>query len=437
MKYISSILAVLLISLSAVAQNTFTLDEAIQYALRNHNSIRSAQLDIEDARFQIKETAAIGIPQVTGEITYNHYLKLKESLVPIDFFDPESETIKVAFGAKNNFSGGLSMSSLVFDFSYIVGLKAAKELKELTQKRLDLTEQQLSNNVRDAYVATFIIQVTEQTLNNNITNLENAIFETQQLYENGFVEQLDVDRLELSLSNLKVDLRKLLEQKEVLLNVLKFQMGYPMNDPIELTDNIETLKMDALSVVIPDGNLDFSMRREMEVFDKQLLLNELNVKRIRAGHYPNLYAFAEYGQFLEGNRIIKNGVWLNSAFVGFQISIPIFDGFQKKNSVARAQVNYEKIKIQKEDTERAIMLQVKNASVDYRNAVESLEATEKSLNLAEKIYNTTKIKYKEGVGSSIEVTQAEQSLYQAQGNYNNALYELLLAKTNLDKAVGR
>ncbi|MEM7105082.1 MAG: TolC family protein [Bacteroidota bacterium] len=437
MKYLSCIILFLAASTMSLAQESFTLQEAIEYAQRNHNDIRSAQLNVEDARFQIRETAAIGIPQLSGEITYNHYLKLKESLVPIDFFDPESETIKVAFGAKNNFAGGLSMSSLVFDFSYIVGLKAAKELKELTQKQLNLSHQQVSNNVRDAYVATFIIQITEETLQKNITNLEKTLYETQQLYENGFVEQLDVDRLELSLSNLGVDLKKLTEQKAVLLNVLKFQMGYPMNDDIVLTDNIETLKQDALSVIIPEGNLDYSMRRELEVFDKQLVLNELNIKRIRAGHYPNLYAFAEYGQYLEGNRIIKNGVWLNSAFIGFQISIPIFDGFQKKNSVARAQVNYEKIKLQKEEVERAIVLQIKNARVDYRNAVESLEATERSLNLAQKIYDTTKIKYQEGVGSSIEVTQAEQSLYQSQANYNNALYDLLLAKMRLDQAVGR
>lgn len=437
MRYLLSIFFILIVSNGLVAQNSFSLEEAIAYAKKNHTNIKSALLDIEDAKFQIRETAAIGIPQVNGDITYTHYIKLKESLVPTDFFDPDSETIKVPFGAKNNFAFGASLSSLVFDFSYIVGLKAAKELKELTQRRLDLTQQQTANNVRDAYVATFIIQITVETLNNNISNLEKTIFETRQLYENGFVEQLDVDRLELSLSNLNVDLGNLMEQKEVLVNVLKFQMGYPLDDEIFLTDNLETLKQDALSAILPDETLDYNLRKEFSVFEKQLLLNELNVKRLRAGYYPNLYAFAEYAQFLEGNRLLKNGVWLNSAFVGFQLQIPIFDGMQKKNSVARAQVGYEKVMLQKTETERAIILQIKNGKVDFQKAVEMLSATENSLKLAERIFETTKIKYREGVGSSLEVTQSEQSLYQAQANFNNALYELLVAKINLDKAVGR
>ena len=430
------------ISLTGFSQTSFSLEQAVNYALANHNSIESAGLDIQDAKYQIRETAAIGIPQVDGSILYNHYLKLKPGLVPEAFFDSLGSTSKLlklpAFGSRNNFGFGVSFSSLIFDFSYIVGLKAAKRFKDLTHKRLDLTKQQVERNVRDAYIATFIIQVTEETLKKNIKNLEKSIYETQQLYENGFVEQLDVDRLELSANNLNYDLKKLSEQKVVLINVLKFQMGFPIEEELILLDNIESLKDEALAAEVNEEVLDYSKRKEFDVFEIQLELNEMNAQRLRAGYYPNVVAFGEFTEYLEGNRLLQSGggFWSYSSVIGFQINIPFFDGLEKKNSIQRARINYEKIDLQRDDLIQAVKLEIRNAQLNYKNAISTLNSAKESLNLAEKIYNTTQIKYKEGVGSSIEVTQAESSLYQAQANYNNAVYEILVAKTDLDAAKG-
>ncbi|MEO0341707.1 MAG: TolC family protein, partial [Bacteroidota bacterium] len=251
----------------------------------------------------------------------------------------------------------------------------------------------------------------------------------------GFAEQLDVDRLELSLSNLKVEQANLSRQKEIATEVLKFALNAKNVANIAVTEDLESIVADVSEEDLV-GDINTLQRPEVDFVDKGIELNDLNIQLNKMGYYPKVRAFASYTQTYQSNTR-EDGFWAPNALVGVNVQVPIFDGWDKKAKIERAKITKEVSMNQKDDIERSIYLEVNNARKAYQTATQSLESQKKNLNLAERIYNTTQIKYREGVGSSIEVNQAEQSLYTSQANYIQALYDLTIAKFNLRKALGK
>lgn len=430
--------------LGIYAQNnrSFSIYEAVEYGLNNNLDIREAQINVTDADQRVVEAKSIGIPQANLTMDYKRFLKLPVTVLPDEFginpmtgmVDPNFNN-EVAFGVKNNFNANLEVASLLFDGSYLVGLQAAKMYTDQARLQLDATRESVKSNIRDAYLPALVIAENRKILEKNMINLDKLLFETKELYKAGFVEQLDIDRLELSMANLQAEMDNLANKEELALNYLKFTMGYPVEDDIEIADDLEGL-MSVPSDKDLAGVIDYSERIEHTILQSAVALNEMNVKRYRAGYLPQLIAFGSYGLVRQGNKI-KEGAWSDNSVIGVQLNVPIFDGFNKKAKVERARLQLEIIKNNKAKLEESIEIQVKNARSNYRNAQSRLQDREKNLVLAERIYNTSQIKYKEGVGSSLEITQAEQAMFQAQSNYINAKYELLVAKVELDKALGK
>lgn len=442
----------------------FSLQQAVSYALKNHLNMRVAEANIRDANWQVKEFTAIGLPQVNGGASYQYNIVIPKSVIP-PFF-PEQDFTQVQdvngnlipisytrldangnpvyggsqtlqFGLRQSLSGNISASILAFDGSYFVGLQAAKGLKEMTERQVGITEQEIKYNVSQAYLTAIMARQNKSIIEKNISNLERSLNELKAMNANGFIEQLDVDRLTLSLANLRTELQALNQQTELAETVLKFQMGFPLTDPIELTDDVELLLV-AAKPVSADGEIDFSNRRELEIIDRNRGLNELNLKRLKAMYLPSVSVFAQAQVSLNRNNLFTDNdiPWIPASVAGIQVNVPIFDGFSKKASIERAKITLEKIEIQKEQFEQATTLQVINARKRYTIAMDRVESQKQNLALAEKIYNVTQVKYREGVGSSIEVTQAERELYQSQANYLNALYDLLQSQVDLSNALG-
>ncbi|MCB0593877.1 MAG: TolC family protein [Lewinellaceae bacterium] len=468
MRKILSPIILLLLAWPALAQQQarqMSLEDAIQYALTESIKIKNAQIAIADAEQQIIERRAAGIPQLSGSVQYTHYLKVPRQPLPegfdifnifgqalaVDLYDQLSENTQaaldnafqgsnggssdgIAFFLKNNFTAGLNLDAMVFDGSYFVALRAAREFRTYTTREFATKKREVENAVIEAYLPVLLIQENIELLDKNISNLEQLFFETKELYKAGFAEQLDIDRQELSLSNLQAERDNLRRQKEVAMENLKFNMGYPLDEPLVVSDDLNLMLTDATPDALA-ANFDPSRRPEFELLDQAITMNELNIKLNQAGYLPSLRAFGTYQQQYQGDDL-KNGFWAPSAFVGLSLNVPIFDGLEKKAKIERARLDLELARNQKEDLGRAITLEVKNARTNYLNASQRLQSQQKNLALAGRIYETTQVKYREGVGSSLEVTQAEQSLYASQSNYMQALYDLLLAKARLDMALG-
>ncbi|MEL6635205.1 MAG: TolC family protein [Bacteroidota bacterium] len=425
--------------LTAQDSETLSLEQAINYAMENNFSIRNAQVNIADAEEQIVERRSFGLPRLDGSVNYNYFVQLPASLIPAQAFDPnapEGEFTEVAFGTRNDLQLGLSLTTLVFDGSYFVGLRAAKAYRQYVDRELIAKRQEVTNAVRDAYLPALIIQQTRNTLVRNLGTIDKLLTETKALYREGFVEQLDVDRLELSKANLETSINNLDREAQLVYNVLKFQMGYPLDREVVASDEIEQLLVPATAEELT-AEVDYGSRPEYQVLGVGEQLSQLNIDLNRAGYLPSLAAFANYRSSVQGDNLFDDPFFIPSFIVGFQLQVPIFDGFEKRAKVNRAKLELTKLQNQRSDLERAIELEVANARTSYSSAQSRVDDERRNLNLAEKIYNTTQIKYREGVGSSLELVQAEQSLFSTQQSHIQAIYELLLAKIALDKALGK
>ncbi len=425
---------------------TFTLEDAVNYAIEHNLEVKNARYNIEDADQQIIERRAVGIPSLNGAVNFQHYFDVPTSVLPEQFEEiirlgnggvlPEGYSPRAQFAFKNNFNLGLDLNAMIFDGSYFTGLKAAKAFRDYVAQQLLSTEREVKNKVIEAYLPSLIINESLTILDKNVENLEDLYKATKATYQAGFIEQLDVDRLALSLANLKVEKENLIRSRELAINYLKFTMAYPVDDELLLSDDLEQLLEEAKDDELA-GNINFYNRPEYRVAELGLQLNQLNIDLNKSAYLPSVVGFASYQYGYQGNSLFgEDGFWVPTSLAGIKLNVPIFDGFGRKAKVERAKIALTIAQNQVSDLKRGITLEVENARVEYLTTLQRVESQKNNLGLAEKIYNTTQIKYTEGVGSSIELTQAEQSLYQSQENYIQARYQLLLAKRKLDRALG-
>lgn len=440
MRTIQLLFIPLLLSFGAAAQPTaFSLEEAQEYALLHSLEAENAVLDQKIAKALVVETRSTGLPQISGSADLNWYVNIPTTLVPAAFAGGSpDEFVAVQFGTKYNLTASVSASQLIFDGSYFVGLKAAKTYAELAQKQVDLTERDVVVNVEKAYYSALLSKVNLEYLEQNLVEVEQQLAETRAMYDEGFVEELDVDRVELSVNELANQISALTRQTDAALLLLKFQMNYPFDQELVLEDSLEQF-VNEFTVLTPELENIIRNRLEYRVLDIQEELYQLDKKRWLASYLPRLSAIASYQQvaqrnefnFLEGDE-----EWFPTSIVGLSLQLPIFDGLYKAAKIQQAKLEREKVENQMEQLEQRIALEVTQAADDYESAWERYLNAQDNVELAENIYRKTQIKYESGVGSSLEVSTARNDLYRAQTAYFIALYDLLVSKVEYQKAIG-
>lgn len=424
-------------AISMQAQQAFTLEEAIDYALQNHNNIKQQALNESDAEMQVKEYWARGLPTVNGNVGYQYFFEIPTSIIPAGAFGPGSEAMAVQFGTEHNLTAGLTANALLFDGGFLVGLQAQRAYKKLVESQIGQTERDIRVNVINAYLNSIILNESIDILSQNISNISDTRDETQQLYENGFAEQLDVDRLDLTIQNLNTEKENL---EQLILStkaILKFQMGYPLEEPITLTNNVNEIRALQSAESAPADDWTFERRVEVGLLDQAIGLTDINVRALKAQYLPSLTTSINYNQALLTNELFgSDNKWYPTGVIGLNLAVPIFDAGDKKAKIARANIQRDGLYLQRDDLRRAIELEVQTARISLENASRTMDNRKKSQDLAEKIYSTTLVKYKEGVGSSLEVNSAKQEMLTAQGNYIDSLFNYLLARTEFERAIG-
>ncbi len=445
----------ILFQYNSIGQKEFSLEQAIVYAEENNKTLQAKKLDVNDAEQDIKSVLSGALPQVNAGIDYQYYFAVPAQPIA-DFITPSVYNVlfeenviarkdlgpptisTISFFQPHNLTGKVEAKMLVYDGAYRYGIKGAKLFKELTQKQIDATAYTTKSNVTKAYLNCLITTENIQILDNNIKILAKSLNDTKAMYDAGFVESLDVDRLQLTYDNLTTQSTNLSELMKLTKNLLKFQMGFPINDDIMLTDDIQSmindLKIDA--GIMPD--IDYNKRPEFELMEMGEQLNELDYLRNKAAYLPTVRAFVSAQESLQRSNLFNNDQagWIPTSVGGLAINIPIYDGGSKKANIAKTRIEADRIQIQKEEFKSAVNMQVNNAFISINNANNTLENRKKALKMNESIYKRVNIKFVEGVGSSVEVSQAEASLFDAQANYINALYDLISAKSDLDIALG-
>lgn len=467
-------LTILMLSLLTLtkgfAQNNDTLrvslEEAKAYALLHSNDIKQNAFEVSRAKLIVQQATAALLPQISGEANYTYYTKIPTSNIPSSSFSGSFEPFITAIGQsissvpgadltpllalqnqqggdvefplaqKNAFSGKISLFQTLFNGVYLIGLQGAKMFIDLTKAENDVKNVDVTDNVIRAYYGTLIAQENVRVVSENIDHLEKLLYETTQIYKQGFAEQLDVDRLTLSLSTLKSQIEGLKAQELLAETNLKFQIGYPVDKDIALTDDVHKI-IDNIQPLL-DSVPNFSARKEVRLMNIREDINQVKVKKEKYQYLPVLNGFAAIGSSAQRNKFadVFENKWQNFHYVGVQLQVPIWDNFAKKREWQQTQIDIEKIRLGKQQMQQGFELQYMKAKIDFENAFRDMQVQKDNVALALKIYEVAKKKYKEGVGSSLEMTQAETQYYINQAQYLGSVYKALIARTDIDKSLG-
>jgi outer membrane protein TolC len=423
---------------------SFTLQQAIDFALRQNINIKNSVLDGVSAEGRIREVKASALPQIAGSASLTDNLIIQRAFLPANFFDPnaspDAPAVPVQFGVKYSGNATINLNQVIYSPSLNVGLRAAATYRELAQRNLQGSKVTVAEQVAKAYYSVLVSLERAKLLDYNISRLDTLLNETRALNQQGFVEKLDVQRLDVQANNLRAERQNVQNLLELSYTLLKFQMGMGINDEITLAEQLQDRSVEDLRPLISsDPTFRYSSRIDYSTLETQIKLAEQDIELTQKGYFPTLAGFANYGYNSGRNAIgqLVTAPWLNFATVGLSLQVPIFDGFQKRYQIAQKRVTLQKAHNNGELLRNSIDLQIRQSSITLRNGLQTLETQQRNRDLAQEIVRVSRIKYKEGVGSSIEVLNAEASLREAQTNYFASLYDFLIAKVDQDRALGR
>lgn len=419
------------------AQQTFSLQEAVTYALQNKAAVQNAQLDQSIARGRVEEIRSQGLPQINGSASFNHNFEVPVSFIPGEFFGQPGGFAAVRFGIPYTSSVGLNWNQLIFDGTYFLGLRAAKVYEELAAKGTERTKVEAASAVSKAYYTVLVTEERLKLLQLNYLRLDTLYKQTKAMYEQGLVEKIDADRLLVSVNNSEAELAKVTRMVEMSRQLLKFQMGFPIADEITLTDRLADVQAAAASTATESFN--YENRIEYSLLNTQRELDEMNIRQYRLGYFPRLTGFLNLGANTGSQNfgdLTKRDRWFNSGIYGLTLSVPVFDGLYKKAKIDQAKFSLLKTENQQRDLKLAIDFEQRQSATQLTNALTTLEIQKRNLELAQEIFRVSDIKYREGVGASLEVINAQASVKEAETNYFNALYDALIARIDYQKAFG-
>lgn len=417
---------------------TFSVQQAVEYALNHQVAVINSGVDTEIAKARIDELIGVGLPQVKATADFNDFLEIPTQFIPGEFFEgEEGEFIPVQFGLQYSASAGISASQLLFDGTYFVGLKASRTFVELAKKKHTQTKIETAANVKKAYWLVLVAEERLKQLTSDLDRLDKLKSDTRVMLDNGFVEKIDYDRIELNYNLVQNAYGQTTRLVANSYNLLKFQMGYDLKTPIKLSESISGLKPD--TAVLLEDSVVYSNRIEYSILETQYKLSGLDLQRYRVSRWPSLFAVGSYSYNASRNdfTFFESGYkWYPTAIVGATLSLPIFGGFKINSQVRQAELKYKQIENNFFTLQQSIQLEYRNALTNYRNNLDKLETNSRNRDLAREIARISRIKYEQGVGSNLEVIEDESSLREAETFYYTSLLEAIISKIDLDKASG-
>ncbi|GAB3504482.1 TolC family protein [Emticicia fontis] len=429
----------LICGISAQAQQAFTLQEAVQYGTKNHLSVKNAELDIVGAELTIKQIKASGLPQINGNFSYTYNAIIPTQLIDAKNFDPsapDGAVTKFKFGVPWAGQAGVGVNQLIFDATWLVGLKAAPVYRELARKGVTNSKIVVAENVAKAYYSVLVAEERSKILDLNIARIDSLIKEMKVMNQQGFIEKIDLDRLEVQRNNLVTETQKV--KNLILLSqaLLKFQMGMKLEEPIVLKDKLSDVDIKPFAM-LEYPSVDYAGRIEYATLMVQRQLSVLDMERTQKGVLPKFSFNGSLGAGHSNTRFNPFERWFGSSALTLGIQIPIYDSGLRKIQLQQQNLALTKLDQSALLLKESFDLQAKTASINIKNGLESLNIQQRNLDLATEVVRVTKIKYQAGQGSNIEVVNAESALKEAQTNYFAALYDVLIAKVDLDKAMGK
>jgi outer membrane protein TolC len=421
-------------------QTNFNLKEAQEFALENNYKNKQAMLDIEIAKKKVWETTAAGLPQVNGSAKLQKFLDVPVNLAPANSFNPlapADDLVELQFGLEYSNSVGISASQLIFDGSYIVGLQAAKTYKNLSVSNQVKTQIALNEAVKQAYFTVLIAEENTAVLKESKAAVDAILAETSALYKEGMLDEESVDQLTLTVNELRTAVGIANGQIDFARKLLKLQMGMDITNKITLTEGLEVFIGE---VQTKTAAQDFKLENHIDynLVETNMRLMKLNLRKEKYSFLPSINLFLTHEQQNMNNKfdVFNGGKWYPMTVVGAQLKLPILTSGSRLAKMSQAKIEYEKSEINAQEVGQGLLYQTQVAQSNYETNHETYLNQKENMALAKKIYDKTVLKYKEGVSSSLDLSQTQNQYLTAEGKYIKALLDLLTSKSELQKSYG-
>jgi len=423
----------------AQAVNRFSAQQAIDYGMKNAVQVKNTLLDVMIQEQTNRDITSAAFPQVTATGAVTDYLNIPVTLLPGEIVgQPAGTFTPVRFGTKYTANGGVALNQLLFDGQVFVGLQARKTSIDFRKKAAEVTQEDIKANIYKIYYQLVVSKTQTALLDANIARLMKLAKDTRIIYENGFAEKLDVDKLTVQIANLETEKLKVLNSINNGYSGLKVLLGMPMKDSLLLTDSLsdDNIKSNLLEAT----NYQYTDRKDFQLLELNNKLNTYNIKRYQLSKIPTLSFNANYikqAQRTEFDFLKSGRPWFTTSYIGLNLNIPLFKGFSTNAKIAQARLELQKTQNQVEGLKISIDNDALVAKNSFVTATATMDYQKKNMRLAELVYDQTKKKYEIGTGSTTEINTAQVDLQTAQTNYITALYDAIIARVDLLKAVGK
>ena len=335
-------------------------------------------------------------------------------------------------------NAAITLNQLIFDGSYLVGLQSAKTYLKISEQAKEKTELSIREAVINAYGNVLVAQKSISILENNLIVLEKNLNDTQKIYQNGLNEEEDVEQLQITLANVKSQLNKTKRLKDIGYKMLNISMGKPIKEPIELTDNLDTLVDANISLSLLTKNFNLNNHIDFKIAENDREGKRLLMQLERSKALPTLSAFVNFGYAGNANSfdfLNSSQKWFDSSLLGVSLNIPVFSSFQRRSKTRQAKIELENSDVKLLQIEEQLNLGVVKAKSDYQFSIEQYDSAKQNLRLAERIEKKQQVKFFEGVSSSFDLSQAQNQLYTQQQNYIQSMLDVIAQKAALENAL--
>jgi outer membrane protein len=422
---------------SEPALHEFSLPQAIDFAAKNSVIVKNALLDYQIQQQSNRATTSQALPQISASLGLTDYLQIPTTLIPGEFVgQPAGTFLPLKFGTQYNTSGGVTLTQVLFNGQVFVGLQARTASLQFYQKRREVTEQMLRANIYKVYYQLLIAKSQMDQVEANIDNQQALLHSSSEMFKNGFAEQLDVDKSTVQLANLQSDKINLQFNIDNGYLGLKVLMGMPVRDSLRLTD---TLTYEMIRDAALTDDYRYADRRDFQLLEINHTLNEYNVKRYKQAYIPTASLTGNYSQnqYTNDFDLGQKQSWFPSSYVQLNINIPIFDGFYKDANIQQAKLQMRQTENNMDSLKIRIDNDVRQSQLQFAAALSTLDYQKKNMELSEKVYEQTRKKFEQGLGSNTEITTALADQRTAQANYFNALYNAIIARVDYLNAIGK
>lgn len=434
------IVSIILFSFAGFSQEqknySFSLEEAILFALDSNYTSINARRDIAKAIKQKWETTAQGLPQISGSASYQNNLKQPVTLLPGELAGGEPGTyLPVTFGTKQNANAVATLNQLIFDGSYLVGLKAAKTFLKYSENYNEKVRLEVRKGVINAYGSVLLSEELVAIFEKNKTNLENNLFETRKIFENGLAEEESVEQLEITLLDIETQLSNAKRSRKIAKQMFNLSLGIDVDTPITLKDDLDKLADANISLALLDNSINFEENVDFKIANNLVQQRFFENRLEKSKALPTLSAFINYGTSANSEDFtFFNGdqKWYQSSVLGVSLNIPIFSSGMRSAATQRTRIALDQAKTDLENTKQEIKLDLTTAQSNYQFAIENYENSKKNLRLAERIENKNQVKFTEGLSTSFDLRQAQTQLYTAQQQYFQSMLNVINEKANLE-----